>query len=753
MAQLVEFLGVEVGLLAPSSIESMSWLADIVGTATPEVLGVLWSLDADQPDPAARQLAAHAITHLVDQLNAQLGPFLAGLPDGDLRDLTAFLEPLLEVMEVALLPLLTAPDNPDPAKAAKVRDELDALLTGLFGAIVVRCLDTVIRPFFGRGQVQLNELADKVDRHDPAFAEFFALANEYDVVFRMSEAVVSAALHETAGVLHLAESSAFNSAVELMTVFVLLPQDNSERRAQLAKLAGTDDPRIGDAALREQLLDALFVKSTAFALGMIPPSIRMSTLIAADQGPVPLITLYHDVVAIGESTVAAIEAAHAVATTVGDIVGSLASRGTVTAQQLHQLGEDLKALIGDVAELAEQVLQLIKDFSWPIFVTSTGGLGFLVREQFDEFFDAADWLVDDIHARLDRLTDTLIKAAITVAQDVGVLDAGTDDDLGTLEQAVRQRTLGDPNQPGVDLFDGAVHVSHAELATMVTNAAFDNDAVRTTIRTFQTTASEQAKTARQASVLLSTRVDDAKQAETALRATLAAQQRDTGFSFGVTIEGADDGQVKANGAPLDVVISGAGMEFVTGPHPQVRVEIGGWPVTIDPAFWQVDAQGYLRGKFKVYADPLLGAPHPFIAEGMVNAAPQRANARTPAAEDPPNPELAAIRAVEAQQVARAAAASDPVAFLAQPIADHDTAPAGPPTASDFLPPVLQGAPPTQRFPAILALDRVAMMAAAPNAAISDALANLPGTPETAFISAPRPGRSGPGRRRPHSLGR
>ena len=736
VAQLVEYLGVEFELLDPAALDSVGWLADILGSSAPALIGLLWDLGSGAADPAAgRQLAAQAIRGVVDQLTRQLRPFLDELPDGELKELAVFVEPLLDTVEVALLPLLTADENPGNQQAAQVRDELDALLTGLFGALVVRCLDTVIRPFFARGATQLRQLADRVDRHDLAFAEFFRLANEYDVVFRISEAIVSESLRETAGILELAERSAFNSALDLMEAFVLLPA-GAERRKQLAELASTDNPRIGDAALQEQLLDALFVKSTAFAAGMIPPSIRMSTLIAADQGPVPLATLYHDVVAIGESTVAAIEDAHAVATTVGDIVGSLVARGTVTAQQLQQLGEDLKVLIGDVAEIAEQVLQLIKDFSWPIFVTSTGGLGFLVREQFDEFFDAADWLVDDIHARLDRLTDTLIEAAITVAQDVGVLDAGTDDDLGTLEQAVRQRTLGDPNQPGVDLFDGAVHVSHAELATMVANAAFDNDEVRTTIRTFQTTASEQAKTARQASVLLSTRVDDAKQAETALRATLAAQQRDTGFTFGVTVEGADNGQVKADGTPLDVVISGAGMGFVTGPHPLVRVEIGGWPVTIDPAFWQVDAQGHLRGKFKVYADPLLGAPHPFIAEGMVNAAPQRANAPTPAAEDTPSPELAAIRAVEAKQVARAAAAPDPVAFLAQPIADHDTAPAGPPTASDFLPPVLQGAPPTQRFPAILALDRVAMMAAAPNAAISDALASLPGTPETAFISAP-----------------
>ena len=220
----------------------------------------------------------------------------------------------MEVLEVALRPVLTGSQDPNQQEAARLRDELDALLTGVFGAIVVRCLDKVIRPFFGRGQAQLTELADRVDRHDPAFAEFFQLASRFDVVFRMTPAIVSASLREVAGMLPLAESSAFDSAVELMTVFILLPADGAERRQQLAVLAGTDEPTVGEARLREELLDALLVKSTEFAVGMIAPSVRMTTLIALEQGPVPLATLYEDAKAAGQAAVAAIgHAAGAVA--------------------------------------------------------------------------------------------------------------------------------------------------------------------------------------------------------------------------------------------------------------------------------------------------------------------------------------------------------------------------------------------------------------------------------------------------------
>ena len=741
VADLVAYVAGNIGKLGESPLSSVGWLADVAGCAAPDLISLLWTLGDADPDPAARtQLATDLVHGITSQLTDHLRPFLdrQDLPP-DLKDVAAFIEPLLDVVEQALVPALAATDK---REAAQVRDELDTLLTGMFGAIVVRCMNAVIRPFFSHAEVQLTELADHVDgladhlaRADPAFADFFKVANEADVVFRISPAIVSASLREIAGVLDLAEHSAFDSAVKNDEVLRAAP--DGQRSAQLALLADGSEARISEGRLRSDLLEAVFVDSTEFALGMIPPSIRMSTLIAADQGPLPLVTLYTDAVQVGTSTAAAIADLGGVTTTVGEVITSLGD-GKVTARELLELSKSLKKLIGDTDVLVKDVIALIKLFTWPAFLTATGGLGAIPawREKFDEFFDGADWLVDQAKQRLDQLTDVLIDAMIAVAQDVGVLDTGSGDDLGTLGQAVRQRTLGALAQAGVDLLNGQVHLSHAELSTMVANAAFGNDAVRTTIRTFHATATDQAKTARQASLLFSTRVDDAKQAETAMRATLAAQQRDSGVTFDVTVEGADYGKVKADGTPLDIVISGAGMEFVTGPHPLVRVEIGGWPVAIDPRFWQVDAQGHLRGKFKVYADPLLGAPHPFIAEGMVNAAPQRSSAPTPAAEDTPSPELAAIRAIEAQQVARAAAASDPVAFLAQPIADHDTAPAGPRTASDFLPPVLQGEPPTQRFPAILALDRVAVMAAAPSSAMIDALANLPGTPETAFISAP-----------------
>ena len=733
VVHLVEYLGVEVGLLDSSFEGSVGWLADLVGTSVPAVIALLWSLDSDPPDTAVRrQLAAQALDGVVTAVTTHLQPFFDSLPNGELKDLTVFVRPLLEVLEAVLLPVITGPQDPDPQQSARVRDELDALLTGMFGAIVVRCMNGVIRPYFARGEAQLNELADIVDRRDPAFAEFFRLANEYDVVFRMSPAIVSATLREVAGVLDLAESSAFESAVELMTVFVLLPAENAERRRQLAVLAGTDDPRIGEAKLHEDLLDALFIKSTAFALGMVPPSIRMSTLIALDQGPVPLLTLFEDVKAIGEATVAAIDHAAGAVATVGGIIDGLIQRGTVTAEDLHRLGQELRTLISDISHLVDQVIDLVKAFSWPIFVTSSGGLGLLLRKQFDDFFDGAHWLVDQVHERLNQLTDALIEAAIAVAQDVGVLDTGEGDDLGSLGQAVRQRTLGVSGQPGLEMLDGAVRLSHAEVATMVVNSAFGNPQVREKVRTFHRRAVEQQHTAREAALLLEPELDDAKAAEAALRAALASQQRDTGFTFTITWVGLDHGASITSPQMLELSITGAGLEFVTAPHAQVRVEIGGWPVAIDPAAWWVDAQGTLRGRFTVICDPWLVAPHPFVGEGVVSIGPQAA--ALAAQSGLPGAELTAVRAVAEQQAINVSA--DPAAFLTQPLEPQTASVAATMSPSSFLPPLLRdGTAPLRRFPAILAVDRPAMMAGTQNAQVAAALAALPGTEDLGFVSA------------------
>jgi hypothetical protein len=741
VVQLVEYAAERVaGLLGGAPLGPTGWLSDLLGATADDLLTVLWHLLDDTTDPAPlRQLAAKAAHAVVDQLTTHLRSWVDSLPPGDLRTLTQTIDPLLDVLETALPPLLTAANEPDATKAAQVRDELDTLLTGVFGAMVVRCLNHVVSPFFDRGQQQLQELAEHVDRRDPAFAEFFALANEADVVFRISPSVVSAALRETATMVGVAKETAFAGAVELMNAFVLLPAETSERRAQLAVLADSDDPRVGDARLREQLLDALFVKSTQFAVEMVPPSVRMTSLIALDQGPVPLVTLYQDAVQVGLTATVAISDAAKTTTDIAGIVAGLVSSGKVSAAQLAQLATDLKALVGDAADLVQEILDVVKTLTWPVFVTSSGGVGLFLRTQFDAFFADADWLVEEIRDRARHLVDLMVQALITVAQDVGVLDSGEGDDLGTLEQAVRQDALGDPAAPGLDLFDGKVQVPNAKIISVVTNATLARGDVRAKVRDFHTEAVGQAQRAQEAQLLLAPGAADATAAESAMRATLAAQQRDTGFTFTVTVEGLDNHAARPSGSKMDVVIEGAGLEFVSGPHPRVRVEIGGQSVAIDPVAWRVDPQGNLRGQFSVYADPLLGAPHPIAAEGLLLVAPPTRDTAT--GPTPPtsvatglqdrSAELSAVRAVEQQHLASASDTS--LGFLTYSAGQQT--PAGSPAPEDFLPPVLADTGHGRRFPAVLELDRAAMLSAAPSSAVATAIGSLPGTAEAAFISA------------------
>jgi hypothetical protein len=459
----------------------------------------------------------------------------------------------------------------------------------------------------------------------------------------------------------------------------------------------------------------------------------MSTLIALEQGPVPLATLYEDAKAVGQAAVAAIDHAAGAVSTVADIIGGLVEHGKVRAEDLRHLGDQLRALISNVADLVDAIINLVKEFAWPLFVTSTGGLGLALRQQFDDFFEGAHWLVAEIRTRLDRLTDALIEAVIAVAQDVGVLDMGQDEDLGSLGQAVRQRIVGEQGHPGLDLLDGAVQISHAELATMVVNSAFGKAAVRDSVRQFHDRAVEQQQAAREKALLLQPDLNDAKQVEAALRAALTAQQRDTGFGFTISWTDLVEGATVVSSSLLEVAITGAGLEFVTGPHPLVRIEIGGWPVAIDPAGWWVDGQGTLRGQFTVIADAWLGAPHPFVGEGMVDIPPQAAAQRT-TSDAEASPELLAVRAVVQQQAA--ALRTDPAEFLTRPADPNLPSLAATGSAEQFLPPELRDAAvPQRRFPAVLALERPAMLAASTNARAAGALAALPGTSGLAFISA------------------
>lgn len=697
--RLVEFLGTELVKVVPDLRGADAVLTEVLGVSGPDLIGLLWDLGGPAADPAERRrVAQRAITVVTRQAATHVRPLFDNLADDNLKQLGALVQPLLELLDVAVQPLLALAEPIDAAAAACWRDVLDTQLTGTFGALVVRCLDTVVRPFFGAAEKQLTALADRVDRADPAFAEFFRLANEAEVVFRISPAIVAAGLREIAGVLDLAEHSAFDSAVELMTVFTLLPVDDADRRQQLAILAGTNDPRIGSARLRTELLDAMLVRSSEFALGMILPSIRMTTLIALDQGPVSLVTLYQDARVVARAAGDAIEAAASTAGTVADIIGGLLTRGRVTAEDLHRLAGDLRALIGGLGHLVRTVIDLVKDLSWPLFVLSTGGFGLLLRQQFDDFFDGADWLVDEITARLSDVADAFVEAAVAVAQNVGILDSGEDDDLGTLGQAVRQRTLGTADRPDLVLLDGDVQVSQAELATLVANTAFGDGQVRSAVRAFHARAVEQQENARQAALLLAPDLAEAQATEAALSATLAAQQRDTGFQFQLAWPALTEGASLTSGSVLEITVGGASRAFVDGAQPLVRIEIGGRPAPIDPAAWWVDEHGVLRGQFLIVADPYLGAAHPYVADGFVTVGPPAVSA--PAGPGPANLLLGALNGVLATQ-----SDDDPAARFRYPA---DAAPGRPRAgehAAQFLPPVLGGpGAAKERFPAVLAAD-------------------------------------------------
>jgi hypothetical protein len=729
VADLVAYLAMDIGNLGESPLASVGWLADIAGAAAPDLIGLLWSLGEDPPDPAARtKLATDLVTGLIDHLSAHLRPFIDELPDGELKDVAVFIDPLLEVIEQALVPALAVKDQ---TSSAEMRDVLDTLLTSMFGAIVVRCLNAVVRPFFDKAETQLTDLADHVDRNDPALSDFFKAANQADVVFRISPAIVSESLRQVAAMLDLAEHSAFESAVELMTAFVLLPEEAPERRAQLAKLAGKDEARISDGQLTTDLIDALFVKSSQFAIGMIPPSILMSSIIAADQGPLPLATLYTEARQVAISTGKAINDLGALGATIDGVIGSLLEDGKVTAEELRDLGLALKNLIGSSAELVKDVIALIKDFTWPVFLTSTGGLVAipLVRAQFDAFFVGAAGLVDEVKVRLDQLSDALIEAMIVVAADVGVLDTGDGDDLGTLGEAVRQRILGGPDEQPIELLEGKVRLEHGELATMTANAAFGNSAVRTKIRAFHEKALHQATNARAAGAVLMPDVQAADAAKAAAEARLAAQQRDTGFVFTISIEGIEQQSKAPSVARFHVAITGAGPAFVDGEHPLVRVEVGGWPAVIDPAGWRVGADGVLRGWFTVVADPTLLAPHPLVSQGAVAMPAQ------PSAVAGPLTGRHSLNAVHGVLGSFGGGGTpDPARFLARP--PDGGQPAAALSADMFTPPILGAGGPgrAKRFPGVVALDRQELLAATTDHNEVATLTGFPGTARHAFVA-------------------
>jgi hypothetical protein len=748
LGDLVGFLGLRLGAMAPDDLARVGWLADILGASAPTIVELLWNLTSDSAtDPAAERAAAsQALGGVVQTLKDQLRPFLNQLPPQheELRKVAAFLAPLLDVLTVALPPLLAGPDNPDGERARRARDEVDTLLTGVFGAMVVNAMDTCLSPYFDSGPEELRRLADRVEhdqRDDPLLAEFFALANGWSVVFRINRTVVAASLRETADILPMARTTAYASGRDLLLGWVQLASGESERIAQLEKLAGSDEPPGGESGLIVRLLDALLGESTEFALRMVPHSLKMSTLISLEQGPVPLSALREEATWVAETTTRTIEDLAATGATIVGIAGDLIATGKVRADALRQLGENLKSLIKDAADVVDHILDRIKEFTWPIFVTSTAGLGFLLREQFDAGFAAADWLIDEIHAALDQLTDYIIEALIAAAQDLGVLDSGSEENLGTLGDVVRQRSLGEAGQAGLEMFDGKVSISHAELAAMVTDAAFTNQTVRAAVRTMHSESVAQAKTSRRLAAVTA-HGDDVAEAEARVRAVLTAQQRPTGFVMGVSIDGVNPRALHQSRTHVDVLVTGAEMAFVTGAHPLVNVEFGGWPAAIDPAAWQVEADGRLRGQFTVYSDPYLGAPHPFVRQGAVTLPPQvaalRPAADAAAAAGSLSPEVAAIHDILAEQAAGNAA--DPAVFLTRPVDRPGPSPAADLTADAFLSPAFwadpthpRPAPP--RFPGVLALDRQQMIAAATTVEMVTALQALPGTPETAFVSA------------------
>nr|BFE70095.1 hypothetical protein GCM10020092_033960 [Actinoplanes digitatis] len=561
-------------------------------------------------------LAQDVLAGLVAALDAQVGPWVDSLPPGELRDVATFIRPLLEVAALAL-PALVAGDL-TAADAQRLRDQLDVLLTQLFGPLVIRVSDSVLRPYFRQGAVQLRALADAVDRADPAYADFFAVANRFGLIFRINETIVSAALRETAEIVSIVESVGFDSALKLMNAFVLLPEPALERRAELARLVGGDAARVGDAELRAGLLEAMFVDSHELALRMIPPSLRMSALIAAEQGPLPLVTLFNDAKAVGAAMARTADDLEQAGTDAVNLIADLLERGRVSAEELLAFGEDLKALVHDLADVVHSVLGVVKDLLWPVWVVSTGGWGLAFPELYDQFFDGADWIVDLIQGALDDVADALVTSAIVVAQDLGILDTGSGGDLGQLGQFVRQRALGDPDQAGVtiQLGPGSATMSHAELSTEVANAALGRADVQDTIRQIHYRAVEQAALSKRVAALQSGSAA-IRQQVTDLRRSLAARQRSTGAPLRVTIDGVADGDVIATGHTVDIVLTGANREFVTNASTQVRLEVGGWPIHLDERIWTLEGQNRLRFRLRIVVDASQPSPHPLIVAGAL----------------------------------------------------------------------------------------------------------------------------------------
>ena len=592
LLQLIEYLAAASGAVGADGLHVLADIAQLLGRSPEALIRWLWEIGADTHDPAAgRQLAEAVVNAMTTKLEAELTPFIDQLPAGDFKELAIFVRPLLEIVDTALPALFTTATDWTPRKAARLRDQLDTQLTQLFGALTVRIMNRVVRPYFRRGPEQLRELADRVDRSDPAFAEFFALANQFSALFRINEVIVAAALRETAEILALVESSGFESAIKLMESFVLLPEDNTERRAQLARLAGTDEARTGDDKLWGQLVEAMFVDSHLLALGMIPPSIRMSTLIAIEQGPLPLVSLFEDAKQIGRAMEQAIGDLQQAGSDVAALISGLIEKGKLNAQLLAQISIDFKRLLRSVGNVLDSVLRTLKDILWPIFVASTGGWGLLLRDQFDDFFDGAKWIVDRVLDAIGRFADEIIALVTNVAQGLGILDTGSGADLGDLGRAIQQQALSQPGQTAVTVQYGigTASVSRAQMGVLVSNAVFASGGLRDQIRQLHGLAAEQATLGTRVDSLRSTQGDSAARI-TELQRQAAAKTRPTGTPLNIRIDGLVTGQTVLHEAVFSLSVPVEHQNLVAHGG-TVRLEVGGQPVPIDEQLWHPDGQG------------------------------------------------------------------------------------------------------------------------------------------------------------------
>ncbi len=602
MTRLVEYLASISGLLGDDARGAMTTVADILGHAPETLIRWLWELGRTGTDPAADRAAAAAILRaLVGELERVVTPWIEDLPQGELRELMMFVRPLLEIAELAL-PLAVAQDLTTQG-AARLRDQLDAQLTQLVGITTVRSLDRVVRPYFARGAEQLRELADRVDRQDPVFAEFFAISNDVSALFRVDEIVVATALRETADILHLVETAGFDSALGLLQAFVLLPESDVQRRAQLATLAGTDEARIGDDALWAQLVEAMIVDSTELALGMIPPSVRMTTVIALQQGPLPLLTVAQEAVIAARALGDAIASAQRAGADVATIIEQLVTRGRIRAEELVRLGDDLKWAIRALREIVDSVLRVLREALWPVWIAATGGFGILARGWYDQLFDAATDIVVEVERALDRLVDDMIGVVIGVARGIVVLDEGSDSDLGSLGAAVRQAALGAPGDPGLTVSLGPVStgMSRAQLATYATNSAFADPTVRDKLRNLHRTAAQQVTDAVQIDALRRQGMD-AGATEQRLQNELAARSLPTGTTIDVAIEGLPAGQSVSSDFTFVVSLPGTLATFIASSSPLVRIEVGGALVRVDPRIWKLDERGRVRCRIKMVCE-------------------------------------------------------------------------------------------------------------------------------------------------------